>query len=66
MQPQITETNLYRFAWLKPGETETQYGSFLFNEPADARDAEKAMQKAFAGFVIWLEDQEHNRVQIPR
>jgi hypothetical protein len=57
--------NQYRFAWIFPGDTETHYGTFLFDDPADARSTQGAMQMLFRNAVIWLEDREHNRVEIP-
>jgi hypothetical protein len=34
--------------------------------PAEARPTEAAMKNAFSDYVIWLEDREHNRVEIPK
>ena len=65
MSLELTQ-NQYRFAWLVPGDSETHYGSFLFSAPAEARDTEVAMKKTFGEYIIWLEDREHNRVDIPR
>jgi|CXWL01.1.fsa_nt_gi hypothetical protein len=66
MNMQIAETNQYRFAWIFPGDAETHYGTFLFDDPADARGTQNTMQMMFRNAVIWLEDREHNRVEIPR
>ncbi len=66
MDMQIEETNQYRFAWIFPGDTETHYGTFLFDDPAQARSTFGAMQILFRNAVIWLEDREHNRVDIPQ
>lgn len=66
MEYVIENLNEYRFAWLEPGKADVQYGSFLFNEPAEARDTNATMKKAFGDYVIWLEDREHNRVEIPK
>jgi len=66
MTLQIDQTNQYRLAWIDPSKEDTQYGTFLFNTPAEAKDTEYAMKKTFAEFIIWLEDREHNRVDIPQ
>lgn len=65
-QMQPDEMNQYRFAWIFPGESETQYGTFLFSDPAEARSTQSTMQSMFCTAVIWLEDREHNRVEIPK
>jgi hypothetical protein len=65
MEMKLAETNQYRFAWVFPGETQPHYGTFLFDDPAEARSTQCAMQMLFRDAVIWLEDREHNRVQIP-
>jgi hypothetical protein len=62
----ISTTNTYRFAWIDPNKQGTQYGAFLFNSPAEAKEPMKIMKKLFRDFVIWLEDREHNRVEIPK
>jgi hypothetical protein len=66
MEMQFEDLNEYRFAWIDPNKQGTQYGSFLFNDPAEARPTEAAMKNAFSDYVIWLEDREHNRVEIPK
>lgn len=58
--------NQYRFVWIDPNKQGTQYGAFLFNSPAEAKDTEVALKKTFGEYIIWLEDREHNRVEIPR
>jgi len=58
--------NQYRFAWLDPRKEGTQYGTFLFNSPAEAAVSANVMQMLFRDFTIWLEDREHNRVEMPR
>lgn len=56
--------NRYRFAWIDPRKKGTQYGTFLFNSPEEAKAPKNAMQIMFRDFIIWLEDREHNRVEI--
>lgn len=65
MEMKIPQTNQYRFAWMFPGKTETHYGTFLFADPAEARSTYLTMQAFFCGAVIWLEDREHNRIELP-
>lgn len=60
------QENKYRFAWTFPGKTETHYGTFLFDDPAHARSTQSAMQMLFCNAVIWLEDRDHNRVEISK
>jgi hypothetical protein len=65
MDMQSDEANQYRLAWIDPNKTDIQYGAFLFNSLAEAKDTEFAMKKTFGDFIIWLEDREHNRMEIP-
>jgi hypothetical protein len=59
-----TDQNQLRFVWNNPEKEGIQYGTFLFNDPQDAEPALIAMRKEFPDCVIWLEDREHNRIQI--
>jgi hypothetical protein len=56
----------YRLAWINPDMQGTQYGEYLFDVPSGARDTKAAMKKMFPDYVVWLEDHEHNRIEIPR
>jgi len=59
-----TDQNDYRLAWINPQVKGTQYGTYLFNQPTEASTAIKLLKKTFPDYVIWLEDREHNRVNI--
>jgi len=65
MTVQIPETNQYRFVWVDPKKPGVQKGIFLFNDPSQAKEPLKAMKTLFSNFIIWLEDRENNRVEIP-
>ena len=65
MQIQTQHTvNRYRFAWIDPRKEGRQYGTFLFNTPEEAKAPKEAMKTMFSDFIIWLEDDQHNRVEI--
>lgn len=63
MRIQIKNTARYRLAWILPASTETQYGSFMFDIPAEAEQAKRVMQTAFGDIIVWIEDREHNRIE---
>lgn len=62
----VQTDNQFRFVWIDPKKEGIQYGTFLFNEPAQAKEPFKALKKLFSSFTIWLEDRDHNRVEMPR
>lgn len=61
---QGTDLNKYRFVWINPDLQGIQYGTFLFNSPEDASPAKNAMEQNFPDYVIWLEDREHNKIEM--
>jgi len=58
------DLNEYRLAWINPKSGNTDYGTFLFNEPKEATPTVAELKAAYPGLVIWLEDHEHNKVEI--
>jgi hypothetical protein len=60
----LSTDNLYRFAWTDPEKEGAQYGAWLFNSPAEAKEPLKVMQMLFRSFTIWLEDRNGKRVVV--
>jgi hypothetical protein len=56
----------YRLAWISPDMCEPEYGKYLFDLPEGAADTVRALKSIFPDRVVWLEDHEHNRIEIPR
>ena len=61
----IVNTNEYRLAWLDTVSEKDGKGTFLFNEPGEARETMAAMKSAFPTFKLWLEDRDGSEVAIP-
>lgn len=62
----IEDQNEYRLAWRDTTTGEVGKGTFLFAEPAEARDTRVEMRNSFPTYQIWLEDRQGNEVQIPK
>lgn len=61
----VVNTNRYRLAWIDTITEQPGHGTFLFNEPVEARDTIVAMKQAFPTYQVWLEERDGNRVEIP-
>lgn len=56
--------NEYRLVWTSPKLKDVQYGSFLFNSREEFEPALDGLRRHFSDYVIWVEDREHNRVDV--
>lgn len=61
---QCKNQNEYRLVWNNPNLKGVQYGAFLFNTRTEFEPALDALRKNFPDYVIWVEDREHNRVDV--
>lgn len=61
----IEHQNEYRLAWLDTVSGKETKGTFLFNEPSEARATRAAVKNQFPTYKIWLEDRQGNEVAIP-
>lgn len=66
MQTTIQDLNQFHLVWINTITSETGEGTFIFTEPADARDSIAIMRDQFPHCEIWLEDREHNKIEIPK
>lgn len=62
----IEDQNEFRLAWRDTVTEEEGKGSFLFDQPCQARDTRVAMVAMFPTYQIWLEDHDGNEVSIPK
>jgi len=57
--------NKYRFVWRHPDAEEPSYGAYLFNSAEEASGPMDTLKTMFPNFEIWMEDDQHNKIEIP-
>ena len=60
----IETTKKYRFVWRFNAQSEIHYGSFLFDDPADAITTHNALKTMYPVVEIWLEDNAGNKIEL--
>lgn len=56
--------NEMRLVWTCPEAEGIQYGAFLFNRKEEARFTLDKLRRSFPDYVIWVEDREHNKIDV--
>lgn len=65
MELVIENQNNYRIAWRNTLKGVVGKGTFLFNDPSEARDTIVALKREYPTFQYWLEDHDGKKVDIP-
>jgi len=61
----IENTNLYRIVWKDMVTEKGGKGTFLFNDPTEAREPIVHIKATVPTCQVWLEDRNGNKVEIP-
>jgi len=64
MATEIIFQNKYRFTWKDKVNGQIYRGSWLFNDPSDAKLIYGIMKIFFPNIDLWLEDHSGNKVEI--
>lgn len=60
----IEDMNKYCLAWVDSNTHKYGKGTFLFNEPQEAKTTIEQVQQQFPSYLIWLEDRESNKIEV--
>lgn len=65
MQTQtLVEPYQYRLAWVDTDSGEIGKGTFLFDEPEQAKPTLATVRKQFPSYHVWIEDRECNEIKL--